>query len=159
MGNLKQSELFAPNKGAEFSDDRVYRYTLWREWGNKTVAFIGLNPSTADENIDDPTIRRCINFAKSWGFGRMVMLNLFAFRATDPRDMKACQEPIGPENDKTLEGVSYSSDLVVCAWGVHGAHIDRGDEVTGMLLRRGIELHCLGRTTKGYPKHPRTSAA
>lgn len=95
-----------------FSEDRAFRYTLWREWdvdsltgcaddlphGHQFAQFIGLNPSTADETRDDPTIRRCIGFAKLWGYGALCMTNLFAFRATKPRDMRQAADPIGPEN-------------------------------------------------------------
>ena len=94
------------SKGARFSVDRKYRYALWRHWnGNKErnyVAFVGLNPSTADEKTDDPTIRRCMGFARSWGFNGIWMINAFAFRATKPKDMKAAIDPIGPDNDYAI---------------------------------------------------------
>lgn len=138
--------------GAVFSPDRVYRYELRRTWGEGgVVAFIGLNPSTADETLDDPTIRRCIGFAKRWGYGHLVMLNLFAFRATDPREMKAAIHPIGPENDKHIVQVARRADLVVCAWGVHGSYQGRDQDVLNILP---VHPQALGVTKDGYPKHP-----
>src|SRR5690242_6108456 len=105
-----------------FSDCRAYRYTLWREWDifdKNYVMFVGLNPSTADERVDDPTIRRCIDFAKRWGYGALCMTNLFAYRATDPRVMKAFPYPVGPENDKWLVRCAREAGVVVAAWGNH----------------------------------------
>lgn len=113
--------------------------------------FVGLNPSTADEKNDDPTVRRCINYAKDWGFSGMFMMNIFAFRATDPRVMKAEPEPIGEENDHYLNLVAKNAGVIVAAWGVHGAHNDRGNQVKAML---GEKLQCLRLTKDGYPAHP-----
>ncbi len=137
---------------ARFSDCRRYRYTLWRTWSGNPgyVMFVGLNPSTADEVRDDPTVRRCIGFAKSWGFGAMCMTNLFAFRATKPEAMKAAKDPVGPENDRHLRRVARKASLVVAAWGVHGTYLGREAVVRGKLPR----LHCLGLTRDGLPKHP-----
>ncbi len=139
-----------------FSPCRTYRYLLTRSWGElfqvprRLVMFIGLNPSTADEEQDDPTIRRCIGFAKDWGFAGLVMGNLFAFRATDPRDMLAAEDPVGPENDQHLLEASLVVSLVVAAWGVRGAHRGRGDEVAGLIP----DLSALGLTKDGHPRHP-----
>jgi len=137
-----------------FSPDRRYRYVLWREWAPLTdrryVQFIGLNPSTATETEDDPTVRRCINFSKAWGYGALCMTNLFAFRATNPRVMMGCGTPIGPENDGWLARCARDADLVVAAWGNHGRYIGRDEEVIKLL---GI-MHCLGVTKEGCPKHP-----
>ena len=95
-----QDNLFLKT-GAIFSGCRTYRYTLWRSWDRDKgdVMFIGLNPSTADETLNDPTVRRCINYAKSWGYGGIYMANMFAFRATDPKEMKQAKDPIGYRND------------------------------------------------------------
>lgn len=112
--------------------------------------FIGLNPSTADEMNDDPTIRRCIRFAQNWGFGRYLMTNLFAYRATDPKVMKAYPEPIGPENDKVLVEQASQAKLVIASWGVHGVFNNRAALVLKMLP----PVHCLGITKDGFPKHP-----
>ena len=150
------------NQGATFSACRTYRYALWREVdpaSPATLVFIGLNPSTADENTDDQTIRKCIGFSKRWGYGKLVMLNLFAFRATDPRKLTglAISDAVGPENDKKLIEQTSESAIaglpVICAWGDCGAD-QRAREVTTMLKREGRTLMCLGKTKRGYPKHP-----
>lgn len=135
-----------------FSPDRVYRYTLWREWSDdpKYVMFIGLNPSTADETKDDNTIRKCVKFAKAWGYGALCMTNVFAYRATDPRKMKAYAEPVGPDNDKWLKECSSKAGLIVAAWGKDGAHMKR-DLVVERLIS---DLQCLGHNGDGTPKHP-----
>jgi hypothetical protein len=145
-----------------FSPDRAYRYTLWRSWQNPLflsrsgfVMFVGLNPSIADETINDPTVRRCIGFAAAWGFSMMCMTNIFAFRTKDPRVMKAHPEPVGgPENDRYLLGVSRhareTDGLVVAAWGIHGTHLGRNKEVINLLG----DLECLGYTKRHHPRHP-----
>lgn len=146
---------------AQFSDDRVYRYSLTRlvpvtfsfeprPFTGRTVMFIGLNPSTADETNDDPTIRRLIDFASRWGFTRMFMTNLFAFRATDPRVMKAYQEPIGAENDHWLRLRGDESDLIVACWGNDGEHLGRGAAVMQMFPN----MHAFRVTKIGQPEHP-----
>lgn len=138
---------------AVFSPCRKYRYALWRKWDDrldaKMVAFIGLNPSTADETQDDPTIRRCIGFAKAWGYGSLCMLNLFAFRATDPKEMLAADDPVGPDNDFTIQRMSLRVDCVA-AWGTHGTHRGRDKAVRGMVEN----LHYLRLTKDGHPAHP-----
>jgi hypothetical protein len=143
------------NSGATFSPCRKYRYKLWRIWDDSLpmVAFIGLNPSTADETKNDPTITRCINYAKKWGYGGMYMMNIFAFRATDPNVMKAEKRPIGPENDYHLYDIAKSVESVVCSWGNHGSHADRSEFVTSRLFD-DMKLHCLGTNKSGEPKHP-----
>lgn len=142
------------HKSATFSDDRRYRYTLSRIWkpGKPYTNFVGLNPSTADANFDDPTIRRCIRFAGDWGCGGMVMTNLFAFRATDPFEMKAAREPVGgADNDEWIARIARDAGIVVAAWGVHGTHLGRAQEVLQMV---DAAWHVLGLTKKGFPKHP-----
>lgn len=138
--------------GARFSDCGAYRYALTRTWDadGERIAFVGLNPSTADATQDDPTIRRIVSFARDWGFGGVDMLNLFAFRATDPRDMKAAPDPVGPANDRVLLDVTRRSAVTVAAWGVHGAHRDREAAIAGALG----PLWCLGTTRAGHPRHP-----
>ena len=139
------------DKGAEFSGCRRYRYALWRRWGDGPYAmFIGLNPSTADETTDDPTIRRCIRFARDWGFDALCMANLFAIRATDPKVMMASDEPVGPDNDVWLRRLSADAGIVIAAWGAYGSHQGRDLIVLGMLP----ELHHLGLTKLGRPRHP-----
>lgn len=145
--------------GAEFSECRTYRYALWRHWDwqghANCVAFVGLNPSTADETIDDPTIRRCIGFAKAWNFGGLYMLNAYAFRATDPKDMKAASDPIGPGNNEALSYYRTRVSCVIAAWGVH-CDPARAKEVCDILRR---PVYCLGKTKSGAPKHPLYLAA
>ena len=141
--------------GAQFSPCRTWRYALWRKWnpsGHNLCAFIGLNPSTADEFTDDPTIRRCIGYAKGWGYDGLYMLNVFAFRATEPKDMKAAKDPVGPYNDRALALTCGNVNLVVAAWGVHGSYCGRCYEVERSL--KAHNLRCLGITKGGLPKHP-----
>jgi hypothetical protein len=138
-------------RAASFSPCRAYRYALWRRWGNGPYCmFIGLNPSTADETNDDPTIRRCIGFARAWGYEALCMTNLFAFRATDPKVMKAAAEPVGRENDITLETLGRGAGVVIAAWGAHGVHRRRDQSVR--LFVPG--LHYLRLTKDGHPGHP-----
>lgn len=143
-------------KSARFSPCRRYRYSLWRNWRGLLpetkgyAMFVGLNPSTADETNDDPTIRRCIAFAQAWGYEGLCMTNLFAFRATAPADMIAADDPVGPENDQTLRDLAESAGVVVAAWGVHGTHGGRHNAVRAMLPR----LHYLRLTKDGHPGHP-----
>lgn len=145
--------LFEPTSSAEFSPCRTYRFTLWRVWDERKnfVQFIGLNPSTADETTDDATIRRCRNFARSWGFGAMCMTNLFAFRATDPLVMKKAENPVGDGNDLRLVQIADSAKLVVAAWGNHGNFRGRDAEVIKLLNR---PLYCFGISKQRQPKHP-----
>jgi hypothetical protein len=145
------------HKSAIFSPCRTWRYALERIWwpmDKHVVAFIGLNPSTADETQDDPTVRRCLGYAKKWGYGSMVMLNIFAFRATDPRVMKAAADPMGPDNNAWITTVANRADLVVAAWGNDGVYRGRSREVVDLLHQAGIELMCLRLTKQGEPWHP-----
>ncbi|MGO9372712.1 MAG: DUF1643 domain-containing protein [Syntrophobacteraceae bacterium] len=141
---------------AEFSPCRTWRYLLSRTWQSKKpkILFICLNPSTATEIEDDPTIIRCMRFAHSWGYGGMVMGNLFAFRTKEPAVMKAAADPVGPENDAHVLRSAQDSALVVAAWGVHGDHRGRARSIVGLLRKENIKIHCLGITKEGHPKHP-----
>ena len=140
--------------GAEFSECRTYRYVLWRRWGwqgyAKQVMFIGLNPSTADETEDDQTVRRCVRFAKDWNYSGLLMVNAFAFCATDPGEMKKAGDPIGPENDEVIAYRAAQAGLIVAAWGAH-CSTERELEVCHTI---GKTIHCLGRTKAGRPRHP-----
>lgn len=142
------------NAGAEFSPCRTWRYVLWRRWAwegyASQVMFIGLNPSTADETQDDPTVRRCINFAKCWGFSGLLMMNAYAFRATDPKDMKAAADPVGPGNDEAFGYRRTQVGLIVAAWGNHCT----GERAAEVLHAIGQPVHCLGTNQSGSPKHP-----
>jgi len=142
--------------GAQFSESRVFRYALWRTWEEQKghVMFIGLNPSTADEQHDDATVRRCIAFAREWGYGGLHMLNLFAYRSTDPKvlmDPNLGYDPVGPKNDEFLRLYTESSDQVIAAWGANGAFQTRGEYVDGLL---DYPMACLGVTKSGQPRHP-----
>ena len=151
--NCKKYNLSSAD--AEFSPCRTWRYALWRTWDHNEgyVAFIGLNPSTADETKNDPTVTRCIGYAKRWGYGGMIMLNIFAFRATDPKVMKKASDPVGPDNYKFLKMYHEFADITVACWGTHGAFGDQGKTVAKW-LRRGKGLLCFGCTKEGHPKHP-----
>ncbi len=127
MPSSSQPDLFGEvyhemERSAKFSNDRKYRYELWRRWkpGGEYAAFICLNPSTADETADDPTVRRCIDYSQRWGYHAFCMLNLFAFRATDPRVMKAAIAPVGAFNDEAIRRVADGAGIVVAAWETMG---------------------------------------
>lgn len=140
-----------------FSKSRKYRYSLSKTWNpnKKTIMFIGLNPSTATELKPDPTITRCLNFSKDWGFGSFHMLNLFAFRATLPKDMFNHPKPIGKLNNKYLIQFAKKSNLILAAWGNHGSYLNRSYEVKDILLNNGIkEIHFLSLTKSNEPGHP-----
>ncbi len=150
------------NRETLFSPCRQYRYTLWRKLQGEslvdkpsgTVNFLMLNPSTADETQDDPTIRRCIGFATAWGYAELVVTNIFAYRATDPTVMKDQADPIGPENDQHIIRTARESQLVVAAWGAHGKHLDRGHAVRKMLDSIAMPLNCLKTIAQNQPSHP-----
>ncbi len=148
----------AIDMGAIFSADRVYRYTLRRVWdlnNPKRCLFIMLNPSTADEDKNDPTIRRCIAFAKAWGYGGLTVVNIFAFRATDPKVMRAAIDPIGiATNDFHIKNCALGANIVVCAWGAHGAFKDRSAAVKQLLTDNAIKPHYLKLNADGQPAHP-----
>lgn len=156
MSSLFLDDVAVPGYPAAFSADRAYRYTCWRVWGDAAnyCQFLCLNPSTADETNDDPTVRRCISFSKFWGYGAFCMTNIFAFRATDPRVMKSAADPIGPDNDDWILRIASGAAFVVAGWGAHGGHHGRADDVRQRLAAAGVRLHHLGLTNGGQPKHP-----
>ena len=142
---------------AIYSDDRLHRYELTRIWdeGGRRAAFVMLNPSTATEIANDPTVERCERRARALGFGAFRVVNIFSYRATDPREMRAFREPTGgAANDAAILAAADWADLVLCAWGVHGAHLDRGRTVEAMLRAGEHRLHSLGLSKAGHPKHP-----
>jgi hypothetical protein len=143
-------------RSACFSDDRKYRYRLERHWHNtKPLAmFIGLNPSTANEAKDDPTIRRCIDFACAWGCGGMIMCNLFAIVSADPHVLRTAGDPVG-DNDAVLVETAKRADRnhVIACWGAHGKYINRRDHRV-MEILKGLTFRCLGTTQGGWPRHP-----
>lgn len=143
------------NAGATFSPCRRYRYALWREWDPAlpTVVFCGLNPSIADEERDDPTIRRELGYARDWGFGRLIKVNAYAWRDTDPKKMLAVEDPIGPDNLATVVHWATHCDLFIAAWGNNIR--EREAFPLRMALRRArVTIHVLRLTGKGNPEHP-----
>ena len=143
---------------ATFSDDRVYRYTLHRGplglGGVGTALWCMLNPSTADETNDDPTVRRVLGFSAAWGYRFVTVVNIFAFRATDPKVMMAAADPVGPENDEQIGIAARDASEVICAWGAHGIFLQRGARVLNVLRDAGANPACLGWTANGQPRHP-----
>lgn len=141
---------------AVFSPCRQYRYRLTRRWGdgNRFACFIALNPSTADEHQNDPTVRRMIGYAMSWGMDGLHVANIFALRSTDPRALKTCRSPIGMDNDGHILAMAASAEIIIAAWGTHGRLHGRGLAVHQMLLAAGMKVLCLGRNADGSPKHP-----
>ena len=141
--------------GANISDCGLYRYNLWRKWGSGQICtFVMLNPSTADASVDDPTIRRCRNFAKREGCDALLVVNLFAFRATNPKDMFAAIDPVGPDNDAHIRDavrVAHCHDWpVIAAWGANRKARARAAEVMAMIG----QLKALAITKEGAPQHP-----
>ncbi len=145
------AELDTPS-GAVFSAKRTFRYALWRNWDSSRpkIVFVGLNPSTADEDQDDPTIRRCISFAHTWGYGGVLVGNLFAFRATRPADLKKAPMPIGRDNNKWLDSMIVVSGRVLACWGNHGSHLSQDR----LFVDRYPDLYCLAVNSTGAPVHP-----
>ena len=139
-------------KKANISKDKIYRYTLSRTWDSTkpTVLFIGLNPSIADENIDDPTVTRCINFAKDWGYGTLLMANLFAFRSTYPKEIYLIDDPIGKDNDHYILECVKQSDLIIACWGNNGTYMGREKIIKELVPN----LYCLQKNKNGTPHHP-----
>lgn len=148
---------------ARFSPCRTWRYSLTREIADAqfgcleederdaALTFVGLNPSTADETNDDPTVRRCISFARAWGFPRLHVVNLYGFRATDPRDLWLAADPVGPENDDVLAEIFTESQRIILAWGANA----RPERVAVFQAKFSAwQLWALGVTKHGAPRHP-----
>lgn len=143
--------------GAALSPDGVYRYHLWRELAPATFGtcvFVMLNPSTADANIDDPTIRKCRGFASGLGYRRLEVVNLFAYRATNPRDLSRVADPVGPYNNEFIVETCRNAGLVICAWGGDRFARSRATQVLELLRESGRPLVCLRKSAEGYPWHP-----
>ncbi|WP_437226659.1 DUF1643 domain-containing protein [Planctomicrobium sp. SH661] len=145
---------------ATYSSCRRYRFSLVRRFGkpvakkHERIAFIGLNPSTATEQVNDPTVRRCIGYAQLWGYREFVMLNAFGYRSTDPRGLQTIEDPVGAANNEQIRYWSRRSDVVVCCWGVHAVLQDRGAYLEEQLRKWNVTARCLGKTLAGFPKHP-----
>ena len=139
--------------GAKFSSCRRWRYLLWRRWAEGPVAnFLMLNPSTADEVKLDPSCTRAREYAKAWGYGALIVTNLFGWRATNPKELYLQKNPVGRGNDAAIVAAARSADVVVCAWGNHGLHRERASRVKSLL--QGVKLHCLRVNGNGEPAHP-----
>lgn len=149
----------ATRSSAVFSRCGRYRYALSRDWGapgaaGRRVCFVMLNPSTADHRRNDPTIARCESRARDLGASAYRIVNLFALRATYPQELRLADDPVGPRNDAAILHAAGWADLLICAWGVHGAMDDRGAAVEQALRRRDLPMHHLGLTKAGAPRHP-----
>ena len=142
-------------RDAVISECGKYRYLLRRTWDHDKprVLIVMLNPSTADAEIDDATIRSCIRLSKGLGYGSFEVVNLFGLRATDPAELQKAPDPVGPNNDTTIETAIGRCDLAICAWGAHPMASKRIDAVRRLLWQRPA-LFCLGQTKSGAPKHP-----
>jgi hypothetical protein len=139
-------------RSAVLSPCGTYRYELTRRWSPRPlVGWVLLNPSTADADTDDPTVRRCIGFARAWGYGGIVIRNLFALRATDPSELDRHSAPVGSDNDTYLARCS-GDDVTVLAWGARGG--SRGRDVLELLARQGVQPYQLAVTADGQPRHP-----
>lgn len=141
---------------AVYSPCERYRYLLTRAWDSAgpKLLFVMLNPSTATEAQNDPTVERCQRRARALGFGSFRVTNIFAYRATDPRRMRAEADPIGPDNDAAIAQSALWADQVICAWGSHGRHLGRGPQVAALLRQTGVALYHLGLNQDGQPRHP-----
>jgi hypothetical protein len=143
------------HRSAVISECGKYRYLLSRRWATGPVlAFIMLNPSTADGFVDDQTVRKCIVFAKRFGFNGIEVVNLFAYRATKPADMLAAADPVGPENNAYVDAVTLLANDFVCAWGTNARKSNRPAQVLSILHHAGVRLKCLRITRDGHPGHP-----
>ncbi len=156
-GGVRCTATFSPDPG------RTYRYTLGRIWDDRlpVATFLMLNPSTADANRDDATIRRCLGFARSWQAGGLLVVNLYALRATNPAELLTHADPVGPANDAVLTTVltahlpgDDTGAPLVAAWGAHRAAAARASHVFALLRGRGLRPRCLGTTSGGHPRHP-----
>ena len=141
---------------AKYSDCGQYRYALTRVWELETsqVVFVMLNPSTATEVQNDPTVERCERRARTLGLGGFQVINIFAWRSTDPKKMRVAKDPIGPDNDKTIMKACRWGDQIIAAWGTHGSHLNRGSEVEKILRKSNKPIFHLGLSKGGHPKHP-----
>jgi hypothetical protein len=155
--SAKQEHLWLadPNQGeASFSADRRHRFLLRRRWSpDRTLLFVMLNPSIADERRLDPTVRKCMGFARQWGFGALLVGNLYSLISPYPEDLRKATDLVHLETDKTLVEMAREAEFVIAAWGTQPFLATRAHNVT-KLLSRERDLYCLGRTNDGWPRHP-----
>lgn len=150
---------FRPHQGQDNGAIIVgeYRYLLWRTWdsAHPRLLWVLLNPSTADGQTDDPTLRRCIGFSRDWQYGGLEIVNLFALRSRQPRDLFTAADPVGSENDQYLAAAAARAQCIVLAWGTHGIYRQRDRAVLALLARQSVQpFHCLDTTQHGHPRHP-----
>lgn len=155
---MQNDSLFPDEKSrCVFSACRTWRYRLGRVWNplnKKRILWIMLNPSTADEHKNDPTITRCIGFSKDWGFGGLEVCNIFAYRSTDPIPLYGVSDPVGLENDAYILEALGECDTVVVAFGDHGELNHRGADVIKLIKDHVGEVFCLKKNKSGMPVHP-----
>lgn len=154
---MKGQKTFFESMGADFSECRRYRYRLFRLWNINAprLLFVMLNPSTADEWQNDPTVARCQTRAEQLGFGYVEVVNLFAWRSTDPRALRKVEDPVGPLNDQSIRNAAKASDMVICGWGNHGLLQERGNWVRDLIFEAGHIPQALKLNDKtGQPCHP-----
>jgi hypothetical protein len=153
--HLRQNTVFGTEYGAIFDVNGMYRYSLWRSWSayNPRIVFVLLNPSTADEQKNDPTIRRCMGFARAWNFGSLEVVNLFAYRATDYRELFKVSDAVGAENNYFLTQAVERCSTVVLGWGIRGTFLNRDRQAVSLLAGRN-DPYCLGISRDGQPRHP-----
>jgi hypothetical protein len=150
-----QADIVSNGAGAKFSACRRWRYLLWRRWSEGATAnFIMLNPSTADEVKLDPTCTRAQRYAERWGYGALIVTNVFGWRSTDPRKITEVDDPVGRGNDRAILQAAREASLVVCAWGNHAAHLERSAKVVALLRSAGIPMNFLRMNSNGEPAHP-----
>ena len=143
-----------PQRSANFSRCGQYRYQLRRRWldGHGCCVFIGLNPSIADAQADDPTIRRCMGYARDWGYQELVVINLFAYRTPHPTELKRSSDPVGPGNRRHIRAACKSADLIVAAWGTNGVFRNQAQKMSR--LWDGSDVFCFSLTKNRQPAHP-----
>jgi len=147
--------LFGTDAGADFSADRRYRYRLWRRWSDaKPACFCMLNPSTANETELDPTLRRCVGFARAWGCGGLEVVNLFAIVSPDPKVLLTDPDPVGEGNDEAIFAAADRANVLVVGWGAFPEARERARAVAAVLGCGGRPPMCLGTTVCGHPRHP-----
>lgn len=153
---MRDSIIGPAASGATFSSCRRWRYVLWRRWNaaRPVANFLMLNPSTADERTLDPTCARARDYAERWGYGALIVTNVFAWRSTRPQALRSAADPVGPGNDRAILGAARESKLVLCAWGNHAAHLGRAAGVIALLQHAKIALHALRINAGGEPSHP-----
>lgn len=153
---VRQHSRDGTDSSAVYSSCERYRYALTREWDarGRRLVFVMLNPSKATELANDPTVERCERRARQLGYGAMRVCNIFGWRETHPDLLKKAQDPNGPDNDAQLKAAASWASDILCAWGVHGAHLARGPAVAQLLAGHDAVLLCLGQTKDGHPRHP-----